>query len=176
MLAAEFDVNFNDTTLVYEQLVKFLHLYTSKQIPALTNNQDGTIVFELMFQKTNDCINEILVLDGSITAVIAYDKDAIAHPVSWKPSTINAVDSKDNWIVAPNPTKDGVIKVQMNLKEHKNIVFRLMDNTGRIVFTKQEEAVKGNNNFTLKEGLIPGGTYYLQAIGVEGVKQLRVEN
>ena len=82
----------------------------------------------------------------------------------------------ESWTVAPNPTTDGVIHVQMNLRDKKIIVFRLIDNTGRVLLTKQVEAVKGSNNITLKEGNIAGGTYYLQAVGVEGVKQIRIDN
>ena len=80
----------------------------------------------------------------------------------------------ETWVVSPNPAKDGVIKVQMNLRDNKSIVFRLIDNTGRLILTKQVECLKGINNITLKEGNIPAGTYYLQAIGMEGVKQLRI--
>jgi len=69
-----------------------------------------------------------------------------------------------------------VIQVMMNLADNKAIVFRLIDNTGRVLLVKQVEGVKGSNNITLREGNIPGGTYYLQAVGVEGVKQLRIEN
>jgi len=64
--------------------------------------------------------------------------------------------------------------VQMNLKDNKIIVFRLTDNAGRILLVKQVEGVKGSNNIILKEGNIAGGTYYLQAVGVEGVKQIQI--
>ena len=37
---------------------------------------------------------------------------------------------------------------------------------------KQVEGVKGNNNIVLREGNIAGGTYYLQAVGMEGVKEI----
>ena len=93
-----------------------------------------------------------------------------------KPSSISSELTTERWVVAPNPTRDGVIQVQMNLLDKKTVVFRLLDNTGRLLFSKQADGVKGNNLFTLREGNIPSGTYYLQAVGVEGVKQLRVEN
>ena len=94
----------------------------------------------------------------------------------FKPSVINSSDTKDVWTVSPNPTKDGVIKVQMNLRENKTVVFRLIDNTGRVLMVKQVEGVKGSNNIILREGNIPGGIYYLQAVGVEGVKQIIIDN
>ena len=61
----------------------------------------------------------------------------------------------------------------MNLKDKKAVVFRLLDNTGRLLLTRKIDAIKGSNNITLKEeGYVPSGVYYLQAVGVEGVKQL----
>ena len=144
--------------------VSFLWVDAKNEVKTL---DDGSVLFDLVFEKSADCINEQLDLDGSITAVVAYDKDYQSHNVIFKPSVINSVDTKDNWIVAPNPTKDGVIKVQMNLKNSKTVVFRLSDNTGRILLVKKIEVVKGTNNITLKEGNIPEGTYYLQAMGVE---------
>ena len=137
---------------------------------------DGSLIFDLVFEKTADCINEQLGLDGSVTSVVAYNKDYQSHNIVFKPSAINSSDTKDVWTVAPNSTTEGMIHFQLNLKEMKTIVFRLIDNTGRILFVKQVEAEKGSNNITLKEGNIPAGTYYLQALGVEGVKQLIIDN
>ena len=67
------------------------------------------------------------------------------------------------------------MKVQMNLREGKTVIFRLIDNTGRVLMVKQVEGVKGSNNIVLREGKIVGGTYYLQAVGIEGVKQIRIQ-
>ena len=43
---------------------------------------------------------------------------------------------------------------------------------------KQVDGMKGSNNITLNERNIAGGTYYLQAVGVEGevVKKVIVGN
>ena len=76
---------------------------------------------------------------------------------------------------AENPSKDGVIKVQMNLNDKKTILFKLTDISGRVLLMKQVDAVKGTNDITLQEGNIHGGNYYLQAVGVEGVRQIKIE-
>jgi len=81
---------------------------------------------------------------------------------------------KNEFSIYPNPVKDGVMHVQMNLRDKKIIVFKLIDNTGRVLLTKQVEGVKGGNNITLRAGNIAGGTYYLQAVGVEGVKEIQI--
>ncbi|MEI6185248.1 MAG: dockerin type I domain-containing protein [Bacteroidota bacterium] len=144
--------------------------------------EDGSVLFELVFERTGkeaigkEAIENALSMDGSVTAIAAYDKDYGVHDVVMKRGENIQPLQKENWVVAPNPTKDGVIQVQMNLKDNKNVVFRLLDNTGKVLLTKQVEGVRGANHFTLREGNIASGTYYLQAVGVEGVKQLRIEN
>ena len=144
---------------------------------------DGSVLFELVFERTGkeaigkEAIVNTLSVDGSVTAVAAYDKDYGVHDVVMKNAPITIIETAtENWVVAPNPTKDGVIQVQMNLRDNKIIVFRLLDEQGRLLLTKHVEGVKGSNHFTLREGSIASGTYYLQAVGVEGVKQLRIEN
>ena len=157
-----------------EGKVSFLWVDKMNEIKTL---DDGSIIFDLVFEKKGDCINELLELDGSVTSVIAYDKDYQTHNIVLKPSAINSLDIKENWVVSPNPAKNGIIQVQMNLKDNKTILFKLIDNTGRLLMVKQVEGMKGNSNITLREGRnIPSGTYYLQAVGVEGVKQLIINN
>jgi len=191
MLGMQFTIRFDPTVLQWQGLgnnplgietgtnhagegsISFLWVDPKNEIKTL---DDGSVLFNLVFEKSGDCINEQLSLDGSITSVVAYDKDYQSHNVVFKPSVINSMETKDIWTIAPNPTKDGVIKVQMNLRDNKTVVFRLSDITGRLLLMKQVEGIKGINNITLKEGNIASGTYYLQAVGVEGVKQLRIEN
>ena len=155
--------------------VTFLWIDQQNNIKTL---EDGSVLMELVFVPNYQLstINYQLSLDGNITAIAAYDKDYGVHNV-----VLNRIENVqplhlETWSVAPNPTKDGVINVQMNLKDNKAVVFRLTDNTGRVILVKQVNGVKGSNNITLREGNIANGNYYLQAIGVEGAKQLRVEN
>ena len=174
-----------------EGKVSFLWVDNKNEVKTL---EDGSVIFNLVFEKTGkEAIGKEAIeiqgteaqrheemqlsIDGSVTAVAAYDKEYGVHNVVMKASPIIISETpKEYWTVSPNPTKDGVIKVQMNLKDNKTIVFRLIDNTGRVLLTKQIEGVKGSNNITLREGNIASGTYYLQAVGVEGVKQIRIDN
>ena len=156
-----------------EGKISFLWVDTKNEIKTL---EDGSVLFDLVFEKTGDCISEQLDLDGSVTSIVAYDKDYQSHNVVFKPSAINSLDTKENWVVAPNPATNGVIHVQMNLKDNKTVVFRLLDKTGKLLMLKQVEGVKGGNNITLREErVVAPGTYYLQAVGVEGVKQILIK-
>jgi len=163
-----------------EGSVTFLWVDPKNEIKTL---EDGSVLMELVFKSIDngkliiDNLNtNTLKLDGEVTAIAAYDKDYGLHGVELKRLEDVQPKQAESWTVAPNPTKDGVIKVQMNLKEKKIVVLRLLDNTGRLLLTKQVEGIKGSNNITLREGKnVPTGTYYLQAVGVEGVKQLIIQ-
>ena len=168
------------TNQAAEGSVSFLWVDPKNEIKTL---EDGSLIMELVFKTIDNgkliIDNEntnTLKLDGSVTAIAAYDKEYQLHNVVMKRVEKVQPLQQEYWTVAPNPTKDGVIHVQMNLKDKKTIVFRLIDNAGKLLLVKQIEGVKGSNNITLREGNIAGGTYYLQAVGVEGVKQLRIEN
>ena len=192
LLSIQYTLNFNPAALKFvgvnnialntdigtnhaaEGKVSFLWVDAKSEYKTL---EDGSILFELVFERTGkEAIENSLSIDGSITTVVAYDKDYQSHDVVMK--RVENIQSlqQETWVVAPNPTKDGVIQVQMNLSNKKTVVFRLLDNTGRLLLTKQVEGMKGSNSITLREGNILSGIYYLQAVGVEGVKQIRVEN
>ena len=153
--------------------VTFLWVDPKNEIKTL---EDGSVLIELVLKTIKPFNNETIDINSSITAIAAYDKDYGVHNVVLKRVENIQPIQTETWVVAPNPTNDGVIQVMMNLADNKAIVFRLIDNTGRVLLVKQVEGVKGSNNIALREGNIPGGTYYLQAVGVEGVKQLRIEN
>ena len=147
--------------------ISFLWLDASNAIKTL---DDGTVLFELVFERTGNCINEQLDLNSSVTTIAAYDKDYNLHNIVLNAAAINASTLvKDVWTVAPNPVTNGLVQVQMNLKDNKTLVLRLIDNTGRLLMVKQVEGLKGNNNFTFPvENGTPSGVYYLQAKGLEG--------
>ena len=191
MLGMQFTINFDPTILQWQGLannslgletgtthanegsVTFLWVDKQNNIKTL---EDGSVLMDLVFNRPSSMVNCQLSIDGSVTAIAAYDKDYGMHNVVMKKVENIQPLLQEYWSVSPNPTNDGVIKVQMNLRDKKIIVFRLLDNTGRVQLVKQVEAVKGSNNITLKEGNIPSGVYYLQAIGIDGVKQLEIEN
>ena len=170
-----------------EGYVSFLWVDAKNEIKTL---EVGSLLFELLFKTIDNGRNLIdngqliidnlntntLSIDGSVTTAIAYDKDYGVHNVLMN-KVVNILPlQQEIWTVAPNPVKDGVVHIQMNLKDNKSIVFRLIDNTGRVLLVKKVEGVKGSNNITFKEGNIAVGTYYLQAVGLEGVKQLRIDD
>ena len=160
------------TTHAVEGSISFLWVDPKNEIKTLS---DGSVLFELMFKKIDN--GQLIIdngntlnLNGDITTIAAYDKDYNLHSIVMYPSLININDiTKETWTIAPNPASEGVIHVQMNLKDRKTIVFRLTDITGKLLMVKEVEGTKGSNNIILREGSqIPAGTYYLQANGVEG--------
>ena len=199
LLTMQFTINFDTTVLKWngidnnlmnfdlgtnhaeEGKITFLWNDPHNEVETLA---DGSVLFELVFQKIdngqliidNENTNTIS-LDGSVTKVEAYDKDYGLHGV-----VLNRVENiqplqVESWTVAPNPTTDGIIHVQMNLRDKKTIVFRLSDNTGKVVMVMQVEGVKGSNTINLRIGQqLTMGVYYLKAEGVEGVKELIIKN
>ena len=175
-----------ETGNVEQGNISFLWVDPKNEIKTL---EDGTVLFEMLFvvQQANHDIKvrqahqDIqLGLNGEVTAVAAYDKDNGLHNIVL--SRVENVQplpvGKEYFTIAPNPTTDGVIHVQMNLKERKTVVLRLIDNTGKLMVIKQVEGMPGTNSITLKQdGKLPTGVYYLQALGLdgEGVKKVVVE-
>ena len=196
MLGMQFTINFNAEAMQWQGLanntlgietgtahinegnVSFLWVDPKNEIKTL---EDGSVLFELQFKKmdngrwTMDNGNTLSV-DGSVTSVAAYDKDYGVHNVVMNKIENIQSQQQETWTVSSNPTTGGIIKVHMNLRDKKTVVFRLLDHTGRDLLVKQVEGMKGNNNFTLKESDIAVGSYYFQAVGLEGVKQLIIDN
>ena len=185
MLGMQFTISFNADVMQWQGInnnilniemgtnhsnegqITFLWVDPANEIKTL---DDGSVIMELVFTKKSNCINELLDLNSSITDVLAYDKDNQSHNIVLNASAINSVEIKDNWVVSPNPATNGVIKSQVQLKDNKTILFRLIDISGKVVMEQKKECLRGNNYITLQENNnVPFGTYYLQALGVEGV-------
>ena len=193
MLGMQFTIGFNSNKLQWQGIdnnplgietgtnhavdgnVTFLWVDPKNEIKTL---DDGSVLMELVFKAINPLIDETLDLNSSVTSIAAYDKDENLHNIIMNLSLINTTEIvKETFTVAPNPITDGVIHVQVNLKNNKTLVFRLSDITGRLLMVKEVEGIRGSNNITLKEGNIASGTYYLQAVGVEGneVKKIIIQ-
>jgi len=185
MLGMQFTISFNSDVMKWEGInnnvlnietgtnhasegnITFLWVDPNNEIKTI---EDGSVIMELVFTKKANCINEQLDLNGTITSVQAFDKNYQLHNVMINPSNISSVEIKDNWVVSPNPATNGVIKSQIQLKENKTILFRLIDINGKVIMEQKQECLRGNNFVPLRENnIVPAGTYYLQALGVEGV-------
>ena len=158
-----------------EGSISFLWLDKENNIKTLA---DGTVLMELVFVPKNplSIINSQLSISNAVTAIAAYDKDYNLHGIVMKPSLINVNEPvAENWTVSPNPVTGGMINVSMNLKDSKIIVLRLLDNTGKVLLVKKVDGVKGRNTipFSLQNQL-SNGSYYIQAIGIEGESGKRI--
>ena len=194
MLGMQFTVSFNASAIQWQGLgintlgietgtnhaaegsISFLWVDPMNEIKTL---EDGSVLFELIFRTIKPFSNESLDLNSSITTIAAYDKNENQHGIVMNSSLINISNMiKESWSVVPNPAINGIIQIQMNLKNNKTVVFRLTDNTGRLLMVKDAEGIKGYNNFSLKQQIhLTAGTYYIQAKGMEGeeVKKIIVK-
>ncbi len=131
--------------------------------------EDGSVMMELVFEKTG--VGEIspISLDGSITSVVAIDKDYNHLNIVMNAAKINAAAIAETWVVTPNPATNGVVKVQLQLKESKSVIFKLTDNAGRLLLTQKRACVNGNNNIVLLDNkVLPQGVYFLSIEGIDG--------
>ena len=146
--------------------------------------EDGTVIMELVFERTGkeaigkEAIEMQLTLDGSITTIEAVDKDFQTRAIVLNAAKINTSQIAEQWVVSPNPVTSNLIKVQLNLKEQKSIVFKLIDNNGRILLEQKKDCNSGTNNIILSENKqLSPGVYYLLANGIEGniIKKIIVQ-
>ena len=131
---------------------------------------DGTVIMELLFVPNSSLsiVNCPLSLDGSITAVEAVGKDFQTLGMVLNYAKINT-DLTEQWVVSPNPVTNHLLKVQMNLKQQKTIVFKLTDNNGKIILEQKKDCTSGNSTIILAENkVLASGVYYLVANGIEG--------
>ena len=162
MLGIQFAINFDATLLQWKGIsnntlgiemgtthandgsISFLWVDPKNEIKTL---DDGNVLFELLFKKNDngqliiDNLNtNILKLDGSVTSVVAYDKDYQSHNVVFKPSLINLSDSKNVCTVFPNPAK-GLVNIT-----GKNIsTIKITDINGKLLLLKSK--IVSNNSF-----------------------------
>ena len=154
------------TTHSQEGKITFLWNDANNNVKTLA---DGTVIMELLFNRIGLSTTSPLSLDGSVTAIEAVDKDYLLHNVVMDAAKVNSASIGEQWVVSPNPASKGVIKVQLQSKENKSVVFRLTDNTGRIIVEQNKTCVIGSNSFELLPSkLLPAGVYYLHANGLEG--------
>ena len=164
-----------------EGSVSFLWVDPKNEVKTL---EDGSILFEMVFNIIDD---ERLTIDngglininGEVTTIAAYDKEYNLHNIILKSAVNKSVEiEKETWSISPNPISNGMIHIQMNLKDNKTLVFRLLDYTGKVLLIKKAEGIKGSHDINLsEERLLNTGTYYLQAIGIEGeeVKKILIK-
>jgi len=141
--------------------------------------EDGTILFEMVFKPRKTVHGESILISSDITNIEALDGNFNTHDITLE-KVSNSLDviNKELWVITPNPT-EGMIKINMVVKETKSIVLQLTDAVGKTYFSTKVEALKGSNNFALNlkaQSKLVSGVYYLKAdnLEVEKVKQILV--
>ena len=137
--------------------------------------EDGTTLFELVFNKKGNLTNEDISLTSDITAASAFDGNYNTVGIVKSGGTISdaaSIVSSDSWNVVPNPTKDGLVKVVLSLAKGKKVQFELTSLEGKLLMQQTTVFPVGNSSIVLdlqKQVRLTPGIYYLKAIGVDGV-------
>ena len=112
---------------------------------------DGTVIFELVFVKTdNKNIENTLELNSTITTIEAWDENYQLHNVVLEKLSIKdpIVSAKESWLFIPNPS-DGYIKVAVVANSNKVMQFILTNTNGKVLMLQNKEVIKGDNNSEL---------------------------
>ena len=141
---------------------------------------DGSVLFELVFNKKGNLNNEDISLTSDITSASAFDGNYGSVGIVKAVGTISdaaSIVSADSWNVVPNPTRDGLVKVAFSLAKAKKIQFELTSLEGKLLMQQANDFPIGNSSIVLdlqKQVRLAPGIYYLKAIGVDGVNTKQV--
>jgi hypothetical protein len=142
---------------------------TQKTLP------DGTVLFELVFDKIGDITNEDISINSYITQALALNNNFVTSDVQKGKGVIIGIKEPiyytDKFEISPNPTSTGWVKVKIQAIKDKEITLILTDVRGRLLMQKKMGIFKGTNEFMLNlhEPTFRGhGTYYLKALGLKG--------
>jgi hypothetical protein len=190
LLGMQFTLGFNQHTLAFSKvnskqiaveygaqqaqngLISFIwtdSTTTQKTLP------DGTILFELIFDKIGDITNEDISINSFITQALAVNNSYVASDVQKGKGVIVGIKepiyTTDKFEISPNPTSTGWVKVKIQAIEDKEITLIFTDVRGRLLMQKRMGIFKGMNEFMLNlhQPTFRGhGTYYLKALGLKG--------
>ncbi len=134
---------------------------------------DSTKLMDLLFTQKENGGNDSLSITDDITPIEAWDANYQKHGMEL--SAINDLPitqpilSTENWAIVPNPS-DGLLKINLSLKENKDIHFYLTTVEGRLLSLKKIAVIKGFSTLTLnlnEHGKLAAGVYYLKALGLD---------
>ena len=173
-----------DYGITHAQEGKISFLWTDAQLQAQTL-PDSSLLMELVFTPIGDITKETLTINSSLTPIEAWDANYQPHNIilqTGKLASNNLIVSNANpesLHIYPNPT-EGLINLQLALKESKQVLLQLTNAQGKQVFTQTIQATKGISNNAINlhaQGKLAKGVYYLKGIGVEGniVKKVVVQ-
>ena len=150
--------------------------------------EDGSLLFELVLKlkagignwELGETTTDFkLMLTSDVTNIEAWDKDFNKHNIELK-SKVESQNQKVNdesFSVSPNPTTNGIVKINMASKTNKNIVFELTNVYGKTLLQKSFEAVKGDNVYSIdlnKNGKLANGLYFIKAVGLANNSTVKV--
>ena len=88
-------------------------------------------------------------------------KSCVANTVNYKPPYMELSASLPEFSLYPNPST-GILNIIYTCNSNGIIQLKILDITGRLLFTKTEQAIKGANTYLLKQLNIKPGVYTLE--------------
>jgi hypothetical protein len=103
--------------------------------------------------------------------IIDKDGKFVYSPVVF----ISFADLVNKIQVNPNPVRDGLAKITISAAMEQQAIWKLTDNTGRVVISGNVQLLKGLNSFSIHTEKLSSGVYYL-GISSPGInKQVRLQ-
>lgn len=135
---------------------------------------DGTVLFDLTFNKIAEVDIEDIDINSEITDALAYDISYVAHDVIKGEGIIignkASLYAHESLEVTPNPSK-GLVRVKIISREDKSVTLLLTDLYGKMIMQKRIGLVTGINEFLLnlnEPRTLMQATYFLKALGLDG--------
>ncbi len=158
--------------IAHKEKGKISFLWNDKTMLSQTL-EDSTTLIELVFKTSNFSNTDSLAITADITPIEAWDINYQKHPIVLstivKQPISTSTITTESWAIVPNPS-DGLLKINLSIKENKDIQFYLTTVEGRLLNLKKVSALKGNTTISINlndHGKLASGIYYLRAVGLD---------
>jgi len=152
---------------------KISFLWTDKDFN-VQSLADGSVLFNLVFNKKTDFQNALITLSSDITPIEAWDKQLRFYSIEQenkKNTTINTpINYKEYWDIYPNPTSENAIQAIIQVEKNKLICFKLISIDGKELASITIYVLEGKNVFSLpfsEKIQLKRGAYFIQAVGLK---------
>lgn len=179
IMGAQFALNFDTDQLAFSSIeggkfdIKTHHInalqaesgkiYFSFDIPKGINLKADDILFIIEYKSLSDGNTSSIKLDQSTLSAEVYEMDASVRPLHLQTRDRNAEGAQNIlYQNEPNPFKD-FTNISFELSKSSNVVIRVVDVTGKVVFSHKGQFGKGYNTITVSNNqLANSGVYYYQ--------------
>ncbi|MFP5043119.1 T9SS type A sorting domain-containing protein, partial [Parasediminibacterium sp. JCM 36343] len=135
---------------------------------------DSSAIFDIVFTKKGNIVNEDLSLNSDITPVLAFDGNYSKIGIQKSSGSIaeaaQLIAYTETWNVLPNPTIDGKVKIAISASSAKPVRFELTNMEGKVLLSQFESVPNGNSTRVLNlqgQHKLAAGIYYLKVVGMD---------